>query len=152
MKTEKTHPLKYWMQKVCPYAWISQFSSGISNICVEMLSANNKWAMHLIFMHLVLKALNFFSTSLISAFKFIWNENKLYFLPRTPWDETEPNPANYSKTPSFACSVYDNLDHESYFTVLFRKQYHYVTKNDSYQVLTSVWLVVTDDDNWQTDK
>lgn len=85
------------MQKVCPYARVSQFSSGISNICVEMLSANNKWAMHLIFMHLVLKALNFFSTSLISAFKFIWNENKLYFLPRTPWDETEPNPANYSK-------------------------------------------------------
>lgn len=56
------------------------------------------------------------------------------------------------QTQSFACSLYDNLDHESYFTVLFRKQYHYVTKNDSYQVLTSVRLVVTDDDNWQTVK
>lgn len=56
------------------------------------------------------------------------------------------------QTQSFACSLYDNLDHESYFTVLFRKKYHYVTKNDSYQVLTSVRLVVTDDDNWQTVK
>lgn len=44
-----------------------------------------------------IKGIKFFSTSLISALKFIWNENKLYFLPRTPWDETEPNPANYSK-------------------------------------------------------
>lgn len=62
-----------------------------------MLLVNNKWVMYLIFMYLVLKVLNFFFILLIFVFKFIWNENKFYFLLRILWDEMEFNFVNYFK-------------------------------------------------------
>lgn len=44
-----------------------------------------------------IKGIKFFFILLIFVFKFIWNENKFYFLLRILWDEMEFNFVNYFK-------------------------------------------------------